>query len=200
MRLLPTCATFGALLALAPPAFADSSTIRKPGLHPRYSLEAEPHVVFSGGPFGPAGDPVGDGFGVGGRFTFPLVDNGFVSKINNSVGLGVGLDWVSFGSGRLYCDRPNGPNSPEQCTEASVSYAWIPVVLQWNFWLTERWSVFGEPGAAIRFMSEYDTRHRKSRFEPFVMYVGGRYLLTESVALTLRAGYPAFSVGASFLL
>jgi hypothetical protein len=36
-------------------------------------------------------------------------------------------------------------------------------------------------------------------FDP-VFYAGGRFHFTERIALTVRAGYPDFSVGLSFLL
>jgi hypothetical protein len=68
--------------------------------------------------------------------------------------------------------------------------------MQWNFWLTNHWSVFGEPGGNLRF--DYEG---KSSFhaEP-AFYAGGRYAFSDSVALTLRVGYPIASVGVSFLL
>src|SRR5690606_41027704 len=49
------------------------------------------------------------------RGTIELIDNGFVPSINNTVGLGFGADIT--------------PNA-----------LWIPVVLQWNFFLSNRWS------------------------------------------------------------
>jgi hypothetical protein len=54
--------------------------------------------------------------------------------------------------------------------------------------------VFGEPGIALRVddMDEFN-------LSPFVLYVGGRYHVTDEIALTLRLGYPAFSFGGSFL-
>lgn len=36
--------------------------------------------------------------------------------------------------------------------------------------------------------------------EPFVLYAGGRYHFTDDIALTMRIGYPTFSLGVSFLL
>src|SRR5437868_2990599 len=72
-------------------ARAQESIIRRPGDHSNYSLEIEPHLlaafVFT---------RAGDGFGVGGRFTIPIVKNGFISSINNNVGIGFGLDWAHY--------------------------------------------------------------------------------------------------------
>ena len=80
----------------------------------------------------------------------------------------------------------------------SADYFLIPVVMQWNFWLSEQWSVFGEPGALLYVV---DYGGEKNDFEVDVcMYAGGRWHFTSGAALTLRLGYPTFSVGASFLL
>jgi hypothetical protein len=69
----------------------------------------------------------------------------------------------------------------------------IPVVMQWNFWLSRNWSVFGEPGGALRL--------RNGRVDPEpVFYAGGRLHFTDTIALTLRVGHPSASVGVSFLL
>src|SRR5688572_24754583 len=67
-------------------ARADTSTIKRPGVHPDYIFEAEPHAIVA--PF--------DKFapGVGFRGSFEIVDNGFISSINNTVAIGVGLDWT----------------------------------------------------------------------------------------------------------
>ena len=57
-------------------------TVKHPGDHPAYAFEAEPHVLLGwDGVYG------GDGFGVGARFSIPIVDNGFVPQINNSVAI-----------------------------------------------------------------------------------------------------------------
>jgi hypothetical protein len=149
----------GVLLA-ASPAFADQSTIKLPGAHPDYAFEAEPHLLVA--PF--------DEFrpGVGFRGTIELVDNGFVSSINNTVGLGFGADY-------------------------SRDHFRVPVVMQWNFWLSRNWSVFGEPGGLIDFGGD------RTRAYP-AFYAGGRFHFTDSVTLTMRVGHPTASVGVSFLL
>ena len=95
---------------------------------------------------------------------------------------------------------------------------WVPVVIQWNFFLSTHWSVFGEPGLALHYSSwgdgcvsgnyvdvgggtrYYDCGNAPSRLgvDPFVLFVGGRYHFTEQVALTMRIGWPYASVGVSF--
>jgi hypothetical protein len=153
-------ATCGALTTLAASlSLADVSTIRLPGAHPDYFFEAEPHALVA--PF--------DDFrpGVGFRGTFVIVDNGFISRINNSIGIGVGADW-------------------------SKDHFRLPIVMQWNFWLSRNWSVFGEPGGLIDF-------GKKTRPHP-AFYAGGRFHFSDRITLTMRVGHPTASVGVSFLL
>src|SRR5579864_1483568 len=79
-----------AVVSAAGAARADD-TIRHPGDHPQYLFEAEPHVLLGwGGPI------ANGGYGIGARFSIPVVDNGFVSSINNSVAIGFGVDLVHY--------------------------------------------------------------------------------------------------------
>jgi hypothetical protein len=157
------------VLALARPALADQSVIKHPGDHPDYVLEAEPHLLLA--PFHDF-DP-----GIGFRGTLELVDNGFISSINNTVGFGVGVDWTK-------------------------KRTWIPIVMQWNFWLSRNWSVFGEPGVVLRIEDGVKVEPGKGpdKLDPFAFYAGGRLHFTEYVTLTMRVGRPTASVGISVLL
>src|SRR4051812_32059972 len=157
-HLLATACALTTLLS-APLALADTSTIKLPGAHPDYIFEAEPHALVA--PF--------DDFrpGVGFRGTIELVDNGFIPKINNTVGIGFGADW-------------------------SKDHFRLPVVMQWNFWLSRNWSVFGEPGGLV----DFGDKHRL----PPAFYAGGRFHFTDRITLTMRIGHPTASVGVSFLL
>jgi hypothetical protein len=153
---------------------AAQSIIKHPGDHPRYSFEAEPH--FSLAPFHEGG--LGPGF----RGTFVVLDNGFIPKINNSIGIGVGLDWVFYGKNK--------------------SDVMIPLVMQWNFWLHPRWSVFGEPGLNMHIRKNMGD---DIVFDAFTIYGGGRFHFNDQIALTLRLGAPfihdnVISIGVSFLL
>jgi hypothetical protein len=157
-----------ALVFVPHPARGEQTIIKRPGDHPHYAFEAEPHVIVGWREFR-------DGPGVGFRGTIPIVHNGFVSRINNSVGIGFGFDADPI----RHADR----------------FA-VPIVMQWNFWLSTHWSVFGEPGAAILFGQGRD----KDRPLFPVIYAGGRLHFNEAIALTLRVGYPDISLGVSFLL
>ena len=69
------------------------SIIKNPGDHPTYSVELEPHGLLGWGHL-----YRGNGLGLGARLTIPIVQNGFVPKINNSVGISFGFAWLSYGS------------------------------------------------------------------------------------------------------
>src|SRR5262245_1455677 len=118
LRFLFTCVVASACLLVSQSAHAEESIIRHPGDHPNYAVEVEPHLSFAF--FLPAAGSTG--VGLGGRFTIPVVRNGFVSTINNSVGVGFGLDWLHYNGcyygypyfRYAYCDDLNS--------------FWVPVV------------------------------------------------------------------------
>lgn len=141
--------------------------IRDRSEHPQYFFDAEPHGLLGYGPFVRSFAP-----GVGFRGTFIIVQNGFIPTINNSVGIGVGMDTFFPSRG-------------------SAAFS-VPVVMQWNFWLSTHWAVFGEPGVVMAFGN-------RDYIGPTI-YAGGRYHFNERVALTLRLGYPAIACGVSFYL
>jgi hypothetical protein len=200
--------TAAATVALAHPAAAQT-TIKQYGARPSYGVELEPHLAI--GWIDPPGVGTGDGVGVGGRATFQIINHGFIPNLNNSVGIGVGLDWIHYvgdGTGpRGTCTHfVPGPAGTNICTQVSGSgnddtnYLYIPVVLQWNFWLAKRWSAFGELGAAFRLDDM-----TKFGFSPLVSWAGGRFHITDKATLTMRLGLPFFltpyiTFGASFLL
>lgn len=187
-----------AAVAYASPAAADTLIINRPGYHPHYSFEAEPHLLV--GFVDPPGPAHGSGFGIGFRGTVKILDNGFVPKINNNVGIGFGIDLVHYGYGTSRCIQFDAAaRCVREEDDYSVNDVWVPVVLQWNFFLSRGWSVFGEPGFAFRFEG-HDQPGDHVRFEPIQIYLGGRYHFSDAVTLTMRIGYPTFSLGVSFLL
>jgi hypothetical protein len=108
--------------------------------------------------------------GAGLRATVTLARDGFIDGVNDSVGLGFGADWTR-------------------------DTTWVPVVMQWNFWLSEHWSVFGEPGVALRLRDDFNDRG-----PDFTIYGGARYRFGRAAALTIRVGHPALALGVSFFL
>lgn len=187
-----------ALLAVSTwhrPAQADTMIIKNPGDHPRYVFEAEPHLVL--GFIEPPGYAAGTGFGAGFRGSIPIVRNGFVPSINNSVAIGFGVDFARYGRGD-YC-RNGGPLPDcDRVRADGFNEFYFPVVMQWNFFLSRNWSVFGEPGVALNYHA-WDGPTRLD-VDPFIFFLGGRYHFSDKVTLTMRIGYPAFSVGCSFFL
>ena len=158
-------AGLAAALALpASAAAAEASIIKNPGDHPAYKVDLEPHLLFGFGNFGRDGVP-----GAGVQATFIVVQDGFIKTINDNVGIGVGANFF-FGN---------------------PAVIGIPVVMQWNFFLSTHWSAFGEPGVGV------------AAGDRVVLYPifagGGRYHFTEKIALTMRVGYPWLAVGVSFL-
>jgi hypothetical protein len=188
-------------------AFASAqSIIRRPGQHPKYALELEPHALLT--PFSPPGDTDGWGYGLGARGTIVLAEDGFISTINDSVGLGFGFDWLryhdsSVGAGPCG-EWTRGPGGQPICRRINgvggdASYYYLPVVMQWNFWLHRQWSVFGEPGLGLYFQHRDVDGSLDAGLTP-VFHAGGRWHFSDWATLTMRVGYPAWSVGVSFFL
>src|SRR5688572_22791717 len=76
-------------------AHADTVIIQHPGDHQRYVFEAEPHLLF--GFIDPPGYANGTGLGLGARGSIPILHNGFIPKLNNSVAIGFGIDFAHYG-------------------------------------------------------------------------------------------------------
>jgi len=187
--------TTSALVCAAQHAEAQS-IIKRPGAHPNYSFEAEPHLVLRDN-----SHDDGTGIGPGFRGTVVVVDNGFIPKINNSIGIGFGLDWIAFGD--EHCHGNTNDNNPDNDNCHDPSQIVLPLVMQWNFWLHRKWSVFGEPGLALVWREDDhdDDDDDDLDIDPFVFYAGGRFHFSDTVTLTMRLGFPVtLSVGVSFLL
>ena len=178
------------------------SIIKSPGDHPNYSVEMEPHLNVGWANRGYAGSSAA--LGAGARFSIPIVHNGFISTINNSVAISFGLDYLRYGCNVRYF------NSDYNC---GASFLLFPVAMQWNFWLSPKFSVFGEPGLYIYHGIFDDVCGKDPRFKgsfacstptqtsvDFLFHAGGRFHFNDTVALTLRVGYPTISFGVSFLL
>jgi hypothetical protein len=177
-------------------ARADTLIIKNPGDHQRYVFEAEPHLVL--GFIEPPGYASGAGFGAGFRGSIPIVRNGFVPSLNNSIAIGFGIDFAHYGRGDFCRDGGTLSNNCDRARINGFNELYFPIVLQWNFFLSRNWSVFGEPGFALNYHS-WDSP-RALDVDPFIFFLGGRYHFSDRVTLTMRIGYPAFSVGCSFLL
>jgi hypothetical protein len=183
-------------------ASSASAQIRNPRSHAHYGVELEPHLVVQW-----ADEPYWDdtGIGVGLRASIPVIPDGPINSINNSLAVGFGLDWAHFdGCGRFndVCDAND---------------FWIPLVLQWNFYLTRAISLFGEFGLALQYSTlDWDgpipgNCGRINGVDicnddvddldiELVLWLGARFALGDNVALTIRLGTPSLLFGVSFFL
>src|SRR5262249_9106521 len=151
-----------AILTIAAISFASGSAraeemvIKQPGAHPHYSIEIEPEGIIN------FGRDLRDGPGAGIRLSIPIVHNGFVGSINDTVAL-------TFRADKAPINKPNR--------------SYFPRPPQWNFWPPTHWTVFGEAGA----LTQLD--NKEVNLYP-ALWAGGRYHFSESVALTLRVSAP----------
>jgi len=193
----------GAIVAAALLSSTDAravSIIKDPN-PPQYSVEIEPHFTMNFFDF----DYHGTSYGPGIRFGIPIAGPAFVKKINDSVGITFGADLLHYDVYTYYCV---GRGCPAGFYDAPSFWSlYFPVALQWNFWLTDKWSAFGEPGFAIRhafYPSGYCPNADAfgcpdSTRLLFAFYAGARYHFGDTLALTMRIGYPTgFSIGLSF--
>lgn len=184
--------TAGAMAVLFTSEARAESVIKQPNRHPVYRAELEPHVdfLFWNRDYGPGyGYYNGGGsveFGGGFRASIKVADPAFIPKLNNTVAITFGIDFTN----NHYC---NGYYYTYNCQSFSF---WSPVALQWNFFLTDKWSVFAEGGFMLRSSGFFAA----GTTGDFTVAVGGRFHFNDKVALTLRAGYPFVSLGVSFFV
>lgn len=126
----------------------------------------------------------GYGPSVGARFAIPIVRQGFVPMINNSVSITFGGDfyWIRLGRDRY---------------AAAVGF---PVTLQWRFLFTQKLSAFGEVGVNLFLHPDYIAGDGWRMYPGswVIAAIGGRYKLNDSVYLVGRVGSPYSSIGVSF--
>jgi hypothetical protein len=186
-------------------ASSASAQIGAPGNHPDYAVEVEPHLVVQWNDE-PWWDD--DGIGLGLRATLPVLQDGPVTTINNSLGIGFGLDWAHFDDA---CWGP-GPR-PDLLDDCSADDFWLPLVVQWNFFFSDLISAFPELGLGLqhtRWDGDWCGRgrnlyvcgdgDRSDTDVELLLWLGVRFHLAESFALTLRLGTPSLLLGASFFL
>lgn len=192
-----------AFLAVSLATSAGHAQIKQPGAHLNYSAELEPQGVFQWD--GPSG--FDDGLGLGFRAAIPLFHNGPIAKINNNMAIGFGFHWAFFEDD---CADSYDDGVIVLGADCEANDLWFPVVLQWNFYVTPSIAVFGEPGFAIRHTrvsiddcpneAYVDCDSSDTDFEPFVLYMGAKFFVSDAISVTVRLGYPTLSVGASFFL
>jgi hypothetical protein len=176
-------------LCLAAPA---SAQIDRPGAHPNYSVELEPHglVQWDVEPSNHTG------FGLGLRASIPVIRSGPVQTINNSLAVAFGLDWAHSG----HCHASVGRVAITG--NCDVDNFEIPLVLQWNFFFTDIVGLLVELGLDVRYET-WDSidDNNDDDVEVFPQFlVGPRFIVGRNIAIPIRIGFPYLSVGVSFLL
>ena len=185
--------------------------VREPGNHPHYSVELEPHFIWT---WDWLPRQAQDGLGVGLRASIPFFHNGPIDTINNNMAITFGFDWAHSSAPCGPGLRPPPGYPPGYYAgynDCSANSYWFPVALQWNFFLTDIISVFGEPGLAI-------AHHRWNHFVPCgpgalaceysdsetnlhpVLWGGARFMFGNTFGVTVRLGMPSISAGLSILL
>ena len=207
---LCAAAAAASVLVAALPAQA-KSIIKNPGDHPKYSVELEPHGLVQ---YGWTPNWMGTGFGAGFRASIPFLDNGPVSTINNNMAISFGIDWAHF-SEDWWCWDTFYRGDPRYVWYSgygcSANTLWFPVVLQWNFFLTDIISVFGEPGLALVHdwwsgwlpcniaPGRCEYHHSETGLAP-AFWGGARFLFNDTIGITVRLGFPSATLGLSILL
>jgi len=153
-----------------------------------YSLEIEPHFTF-----GPDNVYGSSGFGGGMRMGIPFIV-GRLGDVPTNLAIDFGADVIHY----------------ENCYYSGIcgaNYLMVPVAAQWNLFVVRRVSVFAEGGAYL-YKGWFDgcgpdagpDCASPSDFGILpTLALGGRLHLGSSTALTLRLGYPATTLGISFL-
>lgn len=135
----------------------------------------------------------GVGFASGARFGIPIVNNGFVSSINDAVYINFGLDfyWTRWRCRGVRCED----------WEYGGGLG-VPVTLHWEFYFHDDWSAFVELGAQLFLHPGFWNSGVFDAYDAgywFVGAIGGRFHVNENVALTLRIGTPYASFGLTFM-
>lgn len=184
---------------------AHAQSIIKQGNASRsYKVEIEPRGIFA--PFPPPRGWASAGLGGGINFGINLAPKGFLPSVYDSVALGIGLDFVQYfggGPSTSECVEWQGSGDSAICVRTRSGsgpalLVYTPVVMQWNFYLTPKWSVFGEPGFAMFFRSAPHENLGVGAIP--TVSVGGRYHFSNKATLTMRLGYPYTTIGVSFFL
>jgi hypothetical protein len=176
-----------ALWSSAASAFAQHAgvAIKQPFRGER-PTELNLHGGFSHWGLGPA---------AGVRVAIPIVDNGFVSSIDNAV-------YITLG-GDLLFERCHG-GCGARAEDYGVAFA-VPVTGRWQFNFTPRWSAYGEVGPNVYVHSGW---LGDGHFPGVVgaaphwlsSAVGGKWHFAPEMSLTLSLGAPYSHVGLDILL
>jgi len=123
------------------------------------------------------------GLALGVRLGIPIIHNGFIPTLNNSVSINFGVDtyFTPVHNDLLF----------------ALSF---PITLHWEFYFNSRWSAFGELGANI-YLDAAFLKGGQFLFAPdrwLFFAFGGKMHFSDNFGLVLRVGYPYVSFGVVF--
>jgi hypothetical protein len=130
----------------------------------------------------------GVGLATGARFGIPILNNGFIPTLNNSVYINFGFDFYYV---RCGCRDDN---------YYGFGFG-IPVALHWEFYFNENWSAFAEVGFQIFFHPRYIDGQPYDPYDAgywFLVAVGGSFHVTDFFLITVRLGNPYVAGGITF--
>jgi hypothetical protein len=117
-----------------------------------------------------AADSTNRGAGAGARVAFQFLPSGLLGT-TDSFAVITGFDYIGT---------------------STEPHSWVPLQVQWNFWLLPRFSAMLEAGAALTFGAE-------TRASP-AFNVGLRYRVYKKLYVTGKVGIPSATLGVSLLL
>ncbi len=195
--MLSLCLVTLAATVLQPRRAEAESIIQQPYHGPRRDIELNFHGIVGYG-FGYYGDyayggcgPVGGCYnnyysdyslGVGFQMLFPVVQNGFIPKLNNAFYVGFFTEFMAipyyYASYRPIFSMAIGP------------------MVQWRFFLFREFEVFNNIGFGIWPWFDGLNSATEVRVWP-VFEFGGNWRFAKHVALTFSFGYPSIKAGIS---
>jgi hypothetical protein len=125
-------------------------------------------------------------FGLGFRVDIPIVPAGLIDGTDDELALSPGLDIFFWDYGDCYTYRGD-----RYCDGYGDGIGfWIPIPVQWNFYLNEDWSIFPELGLGLIWDDYYAGRRGgRMRLRPMISF-GARYHFAARNAFLMRLSWP----------
>ncbi|MEM9189268.1 MAG: hypothetical protein AAGF12_08835 [Myxococcota bacterium] len=129
------------------------------------------------------------GLGLGGSIEIPVVSDGVVSEVEDEMVLGIGGDFLFVHLGHHDHDHDHGHNDVVFVGQ---------LVWQWNFYVSDEWSVFPELGFGLWFGNQAHRHHHHDEgnddhshvFAEFVGSLGARWHFGDNNALLMKLTWP----------